>query len=111
VADDLALARHEPASVRPSADWLDRRRVLVERADALGAPLLLAAEAGGMASDGMAARLERLARGTAPDDAPAAIASPPGCGPLAALVETRLRRLEEAALAARRPDEIPHEMA
>jgi outer membrane protein TolC len=47
--------------VRPAAAWLERRRIVAERAEALGAPLLLAAEAGLVACGDVAARLDALA--------------------------------------------------
>ena len=108
-ADDIELARYEPDAVRPAADWLEHRRALVARMEALGTPLLLATETGSGVSDDIVRRIDRLANGEA-GEAPSArpLAEP---DPLHALVEESLRCLENVAAAARRHDEAAHATA
>lgn len=109
VADDLALAHFEPAAIRPSAEWLSHRRAMVERVDALGTPLLLAAESGIGVTKDVANRIERLANGEAAAEFPST-AHVDGDA-LHALLDERLRALETAAAAARRDDEAAHATA
>ena len=108
-ANDLELARYEPAAVRPAANWLEHRRAMVAGVDALGTPLLLAAETGASLPDGIERRIECLANGEAGTKSPA-IAFADGDA-LRALVEESLRGLERAAAAARRDDEVAHAAA
>ncbi len=108
-AGDIELARYEPDAVRPAADWLEHRRALVDRMEALGTPLLLAAETGAGVSDDIVRRIDRLANGEAgeaPSTKPSADRDT-----LHALVEDSLRSLESAAAAARRHDEAAHATA
>ena len=109
VANDLELARYEPAAVRPAAKWLQHRRAMVASVDALGTPLLLAAETGSRLPDDVERRIECLANGEVGAEAPA-IASA-GVDALHSLVDESLRALERAAAAARRDDEVSHAAA
>ena len=109
VANDLELARYEPAAVRPAANWLDHRRAMAAGVDALGTPLLLAAETGPGMPDDIARRIECLANGEV-GEGPPAIAFTDGDA-LRALVEENLRSLERAAVAARREGEVSHAAA
>ena len=109
VANDLELARYEPAAVRPAAKWLQHRRAMVASVDALGTPLLLAAETGSRLPDDVERRIERLANGEADTESPA-IAFADGDA-LRALAEESLRSLERAAAAARRDGEVSHAAA
>jgi len=58
---DLALASYEPASIRPTADWLEVRRRAAGEIAALEAPVLLSASENQAYSAQIAQRLERLA--------------------------------------------------
>ena len=109
MANDLELARYEPAAVRPAASWLDRHRAMAAGVDALGTPLLLAAETGSSLPGDIERRIERLANGEVGAEAPA-IASAHGDA-LHALVDESLRALERVAAAARRDDEVSHAAA
>ena len=109
VTNDLELAHYEPAAIRPSAAWLAHRRTLVDRVDALGTPLLLAAEAGLSVAEDVVIRVERLAIGEAVAER-ASTARVDG-NAVHALLEERLHALEIAAVAARRYDEAAHATA
>ncbi len=106
VRDDVELARYEPAAIRPSSDWLLHRRTMVARAEELEIPLLLAGEAGLGVDEDVVKRIERVANGES-----GAGPSPPSetaGDALHALLEERLRALENAAAAARQYDEAAH---
>ena len=109
VADDLELAHFEPAAVRPAEDWLDHRRAMLAHADALGTPLLLAADAGFGMSDDIVRRIEHLTNGVV-GAGPSAELRTDG-NALHELIEERLRSLESAAVAARRYDEVANAAA
>jgi multidrug resistance protein MdtO len=109
VATDLQLARYEPAAVRPAANWLDHRRAMAAGVDALGTPLLLAAETGSGLPDDIARRIECLANGAVGEDPPATMFADGDA--LRSLVEENLRSLERASVAARRDDEVSHAAA
>ena len=109
VSADLDLACREPAAVRPAAGWLDRRRTVASCIDALETSLLLATEAGLQPGHDLQRRIERLAKGD-PAELPS-LAPQADVGAPHALVEERLRRLERAALAAKRHDEATHATA
>ncbi len=109
VANDLELARYEPAAVRPAANWLDHRRAMAAGVDALGTPLLLAAETGPGMPDDIARRIECLANGEVGEGPPEIAFT--GGDALRALVEENLRSLELAAAAARREGEVSHAAA
>jgi multidrug resistance protein MdtO len=108
-ADDLELARYEPAAVRPATDWLDHRRAMLARVDALGTPLLIATETQTCVNDDIVRRIERLANGEAGEESPVKPFADRDA--LHALVEENLRCLEKAASAARRYDEAAHATA
>ena len=109
MANDLELARYEPAAVRPAASWLDHHRAMAAGVDALGTPLLLATETGSSLPGDIERRIECLANGEVGAEAPA-IASAGGDA-LHALVDESLRALERAVAAARRDDEVSHAAA
>ena len=109
VANDLELARYEPAAVRPAANWLDHRRAMAAGVDALGTPLLLAAETGPGMPDDIARRIECLANGEVGEGPPEIAFT--GGDASRALVEENLRSLELAAAAARREGEVSHAAA
>jgi hypothetical protein len=106
--EDLAIAVYEPASVRPSGRWLRLRRAMVARAAATLGPLLLATHRGDAEVAGIATRLEHLGDATG---VPADVAPTADTGPLRALIEPHVTKLEAAAAAARRLEEATHAMA
>ncbi len=103
VEQDIGLIGYEPSSLRPAQRWLDSRRDAMQAIAALEAPLLLAANQGGLPGDAQG-RLDRLANlldaqgvsdeNRVPAEAPfpqMTIAGGPAVG---ALVENLLARLE-----------------
>ena len=105
VEGDIELARYEPGPVRAPDERLAQAQRTVAAAAALEPALQLAAAAG--ANDAAtAARLARLADPAAPALAPA----PAGDerDPLRAVVEARLRALEETVAATSSPSELAH---
>ena len=106
--DDLAVVGYEPASVRPSARWLELRRAMVAEAEALEGPLLLSARSGDAAAAEVAGRLERLADASAVASAPAAGHD---TSPLDAIMEPHLAALEATAAAVHRLDGGAHAVA
>ena len=105
VEGDVELARYEPGAVRAADDRLAQALRTVAAAAALEPALQLAAAAGAN-DDAIAARLARLADPGSPAIAPA----PAGdqSHPLRAVVESRLRALEEAVAATSSTSELRH---
>jgi multidrug resistance protein MdtO len=100
IEGDIDLARYEPASVRPSPDWLAARRGIAHEIGALESPLLLAGGRHVAASAQIAVRLDALAdRVTAEEGAVAAPAERPrtdaGGLPLFEMIDACLDRMEE----------------
>jgi multidrug resistance protein MdtO len=97
VARDLDLAGYEPASVRPSRDWLVARNATLGAIGALEAPLLLGVNYG-FAPAGAAERLEvaadHLERKASGDRIPVRPLVPGD--PLGPIIATRLAEVERA---------------
>ncbi len=97
--DDLHLLRYEPARLRASPDWIDRRRAALAEIGALEGPILLAGEDRPDALDRAAERLDGLAdrldgREPSPVAPHAKAGRAPTSGP-AAQVQVHLDRLDE----------------
>ena len=100
---DIDLADYEPDRLRPSPSWLTSRRRATDEIGALGSMLLLSADNDAGTSAQIADRLEALAdRFAVPETKKLA----PVAGrqvkwmtsPLFRIIDTGLRRLEEAAI-------------
>jgi multidrug resistance protein MdtO len=96
---DLELAHYEPGPLRPSRAWLRQRRVLLRKALAATAPLLLAAAREATPDAAFGQRLERLARRLQGDEAPPAVIASHAPGPDAtwAVADAALQAIEGAA--------------
>jgi multidrug resistance protein MdtO len=98
IAADLALLDYEPPSIRPDADWLQRRRHTLQCATALDLPLALPGDtaAAAPALDALAARLD-----ASPDETGAPEARLPAPAGLPEALQRPLQALIDAVLAQR----------
>lgn len=117
IAQDLALARYEPASVGPTSSWVETRRAHLGRLDAVAGPLFLLAERF-PGDPAVAARLRAIDAGVSPGKMAqmaqmAATGEPGGTGDparnaLLALVDKQLSETPPAASNSSAPPSSPH---
>ncbi len=94
VASDLSLARYEPARVRPSPDWLAAREDAVQAVAQLQGPLFLEHHA----MPSLGPRVECIAHAIErPSDPFNAGPREAATGPLQAIIEAHLHKLEQDA--------------
>jgi multidrug resistance protein MdtO len=109
IEQDIDLTAYEPASIRPTQSWLDRRRKIVHALASLQGPLLVGNALDPETSGGIAHRLDRLvphlrthAEPTAADTGAGAAAradlkhGSPAPGVACASIEGPLAKLEQA---------------
>jgi multidrug resistance protein MdtO len=100
IETDIDLAAYEPGTVRPDAQWLAVRRQAVDEIGGLGSPLLLDADKDATMSAQIVGRLEALASRFAVNELPLPPRGPTewSPSPLFPMIDTGLRRLEEAPI-------------
>jgi multidrug resistance protein MdtO len=109
IEQDIDLTGYEPFSIRPTEDWMDRRRKIAHALASLQGPLLVGNDLDPEMSDGIEHRLNRLAKDfqahaeptTADTGADAAARADlkhglPAPGPSCAFIEGPLAKLEQA---------------
>ena len=109
IEQDIDLTGYEPFSIRPTEGWIDRRREIAHALASLLGPLLVGNDLDAEMSDGIAHRLNRLAKDfqahaeptTADTGADATVRADlkhglPAPGPSSAFIEGPLAKLEQA---------------